>query len=104
MTEVADKAPRDFDAEYLTKPGVSFVMGGQTFSTRNVIHPTVFQRAESLSGLETAIAIIKGALVTEDRERFTAMVEDEDSPISAFQLDGVAEWIIEEFSGKRPTK
>lgn len=97
------KAPRDFDAEYLTKPGVSFVMGGQTFSTKNVIHPAVFRRTEELSGLETAIAIIQGALVPDDRERFTAMVDDEDSPISAFQLDGVAEWLVEEFSG-RPTK
>lgn len=103
MTEQNGKSPRDFDAEYLTKPGVSFVMGGQTFSTKNVIHPAVFRKTESLTGLDTAIAIIAGSLVPEDRERFEAMVEDEDSPISAFQLDGVAEWIIEEFSG-RPTK
>lgn len=96
-------APHDFDEEFdlANKEGVSFVLGGHTFTTKGSLHPKAFLNKDR--GLEFAIGLIRVALIPEDREVFDAMIEDPDILLSAKQVDSVGSWLVEVYSD-RPTE
>lgn len=95
-------AERNFDDEYqiAAKEGHSFTLGGQTFHTKAIAPVAAFRDKET--GLDAAIMFLKRLLVPDDREAFEALLANEDAPISPFQIDQIASWLIEETSG-RPT-
>lgn len=96
-------AERNFDEEYqiTEKEGHSFTLAGQVFRTKAIAPVAAFRDKET--GLDAAIMFLKRVLVPEDREKFDALMADEDAPISPYQVDQIATWIIEETSG-RPTE
>lgn len=95
-------AERNFDDEYNpTEMTIHvFTLGGYEFHTKSVIHPSVFLGRSG--GVEGAVQFIERLLDSTEREVFTKMVNDPDTPISSDQVGEVFSWLVEVFSD-RPT-
>lgn len=95
--------PRNFDEEFglQEKKPVQFVLGGQTFTVRPVLHPAILM--QDLDGLEGLLRFIRGCLDAPSREAFQALIDDPDVLVSVDQISAVSSFIVEELSDGRPT-
>lgn len=100
-------AERDFDEEFALdqREGHTFVLGGQKFHTIAVTTPESYTALYENRGFVGTLQFLRKMLVPEDIEAFDKLVADEnrDVLISAYQVDQVANWLIEVATG-RPTK
>lgn len=94
---------RNFDEEYdySSKQGLTFILGGYEFHSKPIAPPAAFLSEKK--GMDFAVSFLKDVLLPEDREIFIKMIEDSDVMISAYQLDQIAAWVMEQTSG-RPTQ
>lgn len=100
-------ATRNFDEEfdYSSKEGHTFVLGGYTFHTVPVAPPSAFLSLNMGSGFEVAANFLKAVVIDEDKPMLETLLTETglEVPVSAFQIDQVASWLIGEMSG-RPTE
>lgn len=100
-------ATRNFDEEfdYSSKEGHTFVLGGYTFHTVQVAPPAAFLSLNMGAGFEVAANFIRCILIEEDKPTFEELLTSTTNvvPVSAFQIDQIASWLIGEMSG-RPTE
>lgn len=98
-------AEKDFDAEfdYGEREGHTFVLGGEKFHTVGIAPLAAF--LSDSRGLDAALEFIRKVLIKEDRQAFDLLIHSENPPvpISAFQVDSIAQWLITVTSG-RPTQ
>lgn len=101
-------AERDFDAERTERDTHSFTIGGETFHTYTAMSVTFWKAQQKREGdeqipLERTIRFLRSMILREERERFDAMLESEETYIAANELLEVSNWLIEVISGT-PTK
>lgn len=110
---------KDFDA-YLNEHGgrPTFTVGGQTFTARaklpwrkfTALLSVMTGAGETGEGAQATEHFLAAAVVAGDRERFTALLNLEDNDeddavgISPGEVNELAEWLMEHYTGKRPER
>jgi hypothetical protein len=106
---------RDFDAMLAEQAGVrpTFKVGGQEFTLRAKLPYTKWNklvahmRADDTDAMEATSEFFNTVLIRSDRERFAALLEQEDDDsedevgvIGLSQMDALTDWVMEYFTGK----
>jgi hypothetical protein len=84
----------------------TFMLGGQEFKRRAILHPRIMARFWSLEGpidqamLDELYGIALACVEPDDRERLKARFDDEDDPISYVTLRELLAWFIAEDTGR----
>lgn len=89
----------------------SFTIGGETFEVRVGVRPEVLSIYDDIT-TETSAAdtikvideIITSMLVTADGERYQALRQREEDPITLEDLQDLMEWLLEKETDRTPTQ
>jgi len=108
---------RDFDAMLAEQAGVrpTFKVGGQEFTLRAKLpykkwnELLAVMRSDETDADEATTAFFNTVLIRSDRQRFLELLEHDDDDdtdenvVGLEQMDGLTDWIMEHFTGKRRT-
>ena len=93
--ETETKTWREEEDKFEARPRVSTALVMQTIA------------AFAGSGYDSTAAVqdfLNRAITDEDRPRFVQLVDDEDVQIELRDLTSIVDWLVSEYSNKRPTK
>jgi hypothetical protein len=108
---------KDFDAMLAEAGGrPTFTIGGQTFTCRAKLPWRKFTSmlalmtgaSEAGDGAQATESFLTAAVVAKDRDRWVEMLNMEDNDeddtvgISPGEINDLAEWLMEHYTGKRP--
>lgn len=103
---------KDFDAELLSSPEEDrrFRFYGHEFTRRRSVKPETLAKIEDLYMLESSAEHVKALdeiiilfLVPEDAEKWRALREPDDSPVTTHDMRALMEWMMEE-DARLPTR
>jgi hypothetical protein len=106
---------RDFDAMLAEKAGIrpTFKVGGQEFTLRSKLPYSKWNkllavmRDDETEAEEATEMFFNTVLVKADRQRFLDLLakedddDDDDNVIGLDQMNGITDWVMEHFTGKR---
>src|SRR4051794_40971418 len=101
-------AVKNFDTDREVKPPVVFVLSGEEFHAKGQLNwdtITEWTRKREAIGpdfpyVEWVLWFINACLLKADHERFRTVISSEnDNPKSASDLDEIATWLIEQYTG-----
>lgn len=108
---------RDFDAMLAEKAGIrpTFKVGGQEFTLRSKLPYSKWNkllavmRDDDTDAEEATEMFFNTVLVKDDRQRFLDLLakedddDDDDNVIGLDQMNKITDWVMEHFTGKRPS-